>query len=87
MTVSVDRSRLGGKLVTHTEYLVTFFLYKLTAFLPSTRAFYDYMNVPYVPIFPLTSFSRMGSAVISADWAVSVDFWKANRGARYFPVM
>ncbi|RDW64355.1 uncharacterized protein DSM5745_09766 [Aspergillus mulundensis] len=56
------------------------------AFLPYARALYDDSRVVYRHIVPAAFQSRMGRAIVSADWAAGVMMWWIRRGARYVPV-
>lgn len=55
-------------------------------FLPHARAFYDDPDIIYRHIVPSAFRSRMGSAILSADWAAESTMWWIRRGARYVPV-
>ena len=55
-------------------------------FLPHARSFYDDPGIIYRHIVPSAFRSRMGSAILSADWAAESTMWWIRRGARYVPV-
>lgn len=56
------------------------------AFVPFARAYYDDETILYRHIVPAAFRSRMGSAVVGADWAARVAIWWIRRGAQYVPV-
>ncbi|OAR01763.1 hypothetical protein LLEC1_06113 [Akanthomyces lecanii] len=56
------------------------------AFVPFARAYYDDEAILYRHIVPAAFKSRMGSALVGADWAARVAIWWIRRGAQYVPV-
>ncbi|OJJ66201.1 hypothetical protein ASPBRDRAFT_35236 [Aspergillus brasiliensis CBS 101740] len=56
------------------------------AFLPYARALYKSDKVIYRHIVPAAFDSRMGKAVVSADWAAQCTMSWIRRGAHYVPV-
>ncbi|KAH7140998.1 hypothetical protein EDB81DRAFT_799281 [Dactylonectria macrodidyma] len=56
------------------------------AFLPFARAYYNDEKFIYRHIVPAAFSSRMGKALVSANWAAKVALWWIRRGARYVPV-
>lgn len=56
------------------------------AFVPFARGYYEDETILYRHIVPAAFASRMGSAVVGAEWAVDVALWWIRRGAQYVPV-
>ncbi|KAM3533132.1 hypothetical protein MY4038_003557 [Beauveria bassiana] len=56
------------------------------AFVPFARAYYDDEQILYRHIVPAAFQSRMGSAIVGADWAARTAIWWIRRGAQYVPV-
>ncbi|KAJ3496365.1 hypothetical protein NLG97_g2716 [Lecanicillium saksenae] len=56
------------------------------AFVPFARAYYDDKTILYRHIVAAAFKSRMGSAIVGADWAAKVAIWWIRRGAQYVPV-
>ncbi|KAM3554874.1 hypothetical protein MY1884_005887 [Beauveria asiatica] len=56
------------------------------AFVPFARAYYDDETILYRHIVPAAFQSRMGSAIVGADWAARTAIWWIRRGAQYVPV-
>ncbi|OAA57212.1 integral membrane protein [Cordyceps fumosorosea ARSEF 2679] len=56
------------------------------AFVPFARAYYDDEDFLYRHVVPAAFQSKMGSAVVGADWAARVAVWWIRRGAQYVPV-
>lgn len=56
------------------------------AFVPFARAYYDDETILYRHIVAAAFRSRMGSAIVGADWTAKVAIWWIRRGAQYVPV-
>ncbi|KAJ2981011.1 hypothetical protein NQ176_g2294 [Zarea fungicola] len=50
------------------------------------RAYYEDDAILYRHIVPAAFDSRMGAAIVTADWAAKVALWWIRRGAQYVPV-
>ncbi|KAB2570327.1 Monoglucosyldiacylglycerol epimerase [Lasiodiplodia theobromae] len=56
------------------------------AFVPHARAYYEDDSFIYRHIVPAAFASKMGPALVSAQWAAKTALWWIHRGARYVPV-
>lgn len=56
------------------------------AFVPFARSCYDDKSLIYRHIVSAAFRSRMGSSLVTADWAARLAMWWIRRGARYIPV-